>query len=109
MYNGVTVTWDAIGSTRSVSAINNIGQTNTPVYMNDGSTLVTTSTTPTGLWSGSLLHSIDEDVSGTLRQNLVVFTGTTTAGVASGNPLGGCPRNSLSILRVAMVLRPERL
>jgi hypothetical protein len=96
-YYGDTVAWDAIGSTHSVNAIDNIGQTNTPVYLNDGQTLVTTSTTATGLWSGSLLHAINKDVSGVLRQNLVIFTGTTTAGVHSGNPLGGSLFGSVTI------------
>ena len=49
-YNGVVVDWLAIGSTDSVDAIDHVGQANAPVYLSDG-TLVTTSTTPAGLWS----------------------------------------------------------
>jgi hypothetical protein len=62
-YNGSVVNWMAVGSTSSVSAINNVAQTTTPVYLADG-TLVTPSTTSTGLWSGSILNPIDEDLSG---------------------------------------------
>jgi hypothetical protein len=86
-YNGSVVTWDAIGSTSRVNAIDNVGQTNTPVYMADG-TLVTSSTTSTGLWSGSLQNPIDEDLSGKSEAFFAVLTGTTTTGVASADPLG---------------------
>lgn len=88
-YDGSVVNWVAIGSTRSVSAINNVGQTPTPVYLADG-TLVTTSTTSTGLWSGSLLNPINEDLSGmgVSTGSTGLWTGTNTNGSASANPLG---------------------
>ncbi len=88
-YDGSAVNWVAIGSTSSVSAINNVGQTATPVYLADG-TLVTTSTTSTGLWSGSLLNPIDEDLSGMgLHSGSTgVWSGSNTAGKSSGNSLG---------------------
>ena len=88
-YDGSVVNWVAIGSTRSVSAINNVGQTPTPVYLADG-TLVTTSTTSTGLWSGSLLNPINEDLSGmgVNTGSTGLWTGTNTNGSASANPLG---------------------
>ena len=62
-YNGSVVSWVAIGSTSTVNAIDNVGQTPTPVYLADG-TLVTSSTTTSGLWSGTLQNSINEDLSG---------------------------------------------
>jgi len=86
-YNGSVVTWDAIGSTSSVNAIDNVGQSAAPLYLADG-TFVTSSTTSTGLWSGSLQHAIDEDLSGALKAFLAVFTGTTRSGVSSNDPLG---------------------
>jgi hypothetical protein len=49
-YNGVLVNWLAIGSTDSVDAIDHVGQANAPVFLPDG-TLVTVSTTSSGLWS----------------------------------------------------------
>ncbi len=89
-YNGSVVKWDAIGSTSSsANAINNVGQTMTPVYLADG-TLVTTSTTSTGLSSGTLLHPIDETLSGMgiSTGSTGVWTGTNTNGSASSNHLG---------------------
>ncbi len=62
-YNGVVVNWLAIGSTDSVDAIDHVGQAITPVYLSDG-TLVTTTTTTAGLWSGTLLHQINLDLAG---------------------------------------------
>jgi hypothetical protein len=85
-YDGVAVTFAAIVSTSSVNAIDNVGQTQTPVFLADG-TLVTTSTTSSGLWSGSLLHPIDEDLSGTLQSPLSIWTGTNSSGTAA-TPLG---------------------
>ncbi len=87
-YAGSVVTWEAIGSTVSESAINNVGQTATPVYLADG-TLVTTSTTSSGLWSGSILNPIDEDLSGkgVSSGSTGVWTGTNTNGSASANHL----------------------
>jgi hypothetical protein len=88
-YDGSVVNWVAIGSTSSTSAINNVGQTLTPVYLADG-TLVTTSTTSTGLWSGSLLNPIDETISGMgiHSGSTGTWTGTNTNGSVSSNPLG---------------------
>ena len=88
-YDGSVVNWVAIGSTRSTSAINNVGQSQTPVYLANGK-LVTTSTTSTGLWSGSLLNPINEDLSGmgVHTGSTGVWTGTNTNGSASADPLG---------------------
>src|SRR5262249_35813387 len=67
----------------------NVGQTTTPVYLVDG-TLVTTSTTSAGLWSGSILHAIDEDIAGMGLHtgSTGVWTGTNTNGSSSANHLG---------------------
>ena len=85
-YNGMAVTWSVIGSTFAVNAIDNIGQTLTPVFLSDG-TLVTSDTTSSGLWSGSILHPINEDLSGSVHSGLGVYTGTTKSGQHSNNPL----------------------
>jgi hypothetical protein len=92
-YNGSVVNWDAIGSTATVNAIDNVGQQPiVGVFLADG-TLVTTSTTTTGLWSGTLSNAIIEDLS-SVANFAFVWTGTTSAGVAatvgvaSSGPLG---------------------
>jgi hypothetical protein len=85
-YNGSVVHWDVIGSTFAVSAIDNISQSKTPVYLADG-TLVTTSVDSSGLWSGSILNPINEDLSGSVHNSLAVYTGTLSTGHRSNDPL----------------------
>jgi PEP-CTERM motif len=87
-YNGEVVTWLAIGSTDSVDAIDHVGQAKAPVYLSDG-TLVTTTTTPAGLWSGALVHEINRDLAGNPVDSLFfVWTGTNPTGSGFGGPLG---------------------
>ncbi len=81
-YNGATITWQAIGSTSSVNAIDHIGVTGDAVYLPDG-TLVASTDSTSGLWSGNILHSINEFISGTTTSNVNTYTGTTTSGVAA--------------------------
>jgi hypothetical protein len=85
-YNGNVVTWSAIASTPTVAAIDNVGQTQDPVYLADG-TKVTTTTTTTGLWSGTLLHAINEDLTPTVA-NTRVWTGTNPTGREQVQQLG---------------------
>ncbi len=86
-YNGQTVQWLAIGSVGFTNAIDHIGQTNTPVYLANG-TKVTPSTTASGLWSGALESPIFTDLSGHLVHGQV-WTGTNANGVAvPGQALG---------------------
>lgn len=89
-YNGSVVTWAAIGSTATVNAIDNVGQAPiSGVYLADG-TLVTPNTTSSGLWSGSLQHPIDRDLSQPFPfLNSLVWTGTQTDGIGTpGHQLG---------------------
>jgi hypothetical protein len=88
-YNGVVVNWLAIGSTDSADAIDHVGQSITSVYLSDG-TLVTTTTTSTGLWSGALVHQINLDLAANLVQTFV-WTGTNPTGTGFGGPLGSPP------------------
>jgi hypothetical protein len=87
-YDGLLVNWLAIGSTESVDAIDHIGQGTAPVYLSDG-TLVTPTTTPTGLWSGALLHEINLDLAANpVSPFNFVWTGTNPFGTGFGGPLG---------------------
>jgi hypothetical protein len=83
-YNGILITFSAIGSTEAVSAISNIGQTGAPVYLVDG-TAIASSDTPSsgGLWSGALFAPLSEDLSGSKFGAELVWTGTEQAGTAS--------------------------
>jgi hypothetical protein len=87
IYNGSIITWVAIASTPTVDAIENVGQTETPVYLPDG-VMVTTSTTPEGLWSGTLGQPINEDISAEVivprgLEPFDVWTGTLPTGFGS--------------------------
>jgi hypothetical protein len=87
-YNGVVVDWLAIVSTDSVDAIDHVDQAAAPVYLSDG-TLVTTTTTPAGLWSGTLVHEINLDLAAiSVSPFNFVWTGTNPTGTGFGGPLG---------------------
>ena len=87
-YYGSMVSWDAIGSTSTVNAIDNIGQQAiTGVFLANG-TEVTTSTTHMGLWSGALLAPIDHDLTSN-QIHTITWTGTIPSGTAEPtSPLG---------------------
>lgn len=81
VYNGAIVTFSAIVSTSKVTAIENIGQYNAPVYLPDGSLIATSdSASAGGLWSGSLLHSINKNLTSPATLVQGVWTGTNTSG-----------------------------
>ena len=90
-YNGSVVTWVAIASTPTVNAVDNVGQSLAPVYLSNG-TEVTTSTTSSGLWSGTLLNPIGFDLNGMSVNNpyVLVWTGSfSPQGIgATGQQLG---------------------
>ncbi len=75
-YDGMTVSWQAIGSTTTDNAVAHVGSSTAGVFLASG-TEVATSTTANlgGLWSGTLLNPIDQDLTGnTLIET--VWTGT---------------------------------
>jgi hypothetical protein len=92
-YMGVTLTWSAIASTSSVNATTNIAQTNTPLYLSDGSLVATSTETsdPTGLWSTTATNHLSNPINEDLNQNIgptrLVWTGTGPDGTGF-NPLG---------------------
>ena len=79
-------TWQAVVSTAAVSAADHLGSFSTPIFRLDGAEVATGSA---GLWSGSILQSIDFDEQGAAASP-VVWTGTAENGSAK-NPLGGQP------------------
>ena len=90
-YNGVTITWQAIGSTATDNAVNHIGSSTAGVYLASGAEVAASTTSGTnGLWSGTLLHAIDQDLTGSTFSELV-WTGTAKSapfGHTSVFPLG---------------------
>lgn len=88
-YNGATVTWSAIASTSSVSAINNVGVYNVPVYLTTGVLLATSDGTSSGgLWAGTLLAQTNRGITGN-NLGVFVWTGTNPDGSKDPNyPLG---------------------
>lgn len=84
MYGGTVLTWKAIASTNTVSAISNIGSFGVPVYLASG-TRVTSSDTLTGLWSGSLQAPINEFLTAPFFFGTSVWTGTLPDGSSNGS------------------------
>ena len=83
-YNGSVISWQAIGSTTAVSAINHIGTTGDAVYLVDG-TKIASSDDTSGLWSGSLLSAPNELLDGTSAGGVSVWDGTNADGSARTN------------------------
>ncbi|MDX2035279.1 MAG: hypothetical protein SFX72_01410 [Isosphaeraceae bacterium] len=83
-YEGRVVRWQVIGSTSTVNAIDHIGSAPiSGVYLVNG-TRITGSTTASGLWSGSLLSSINQSLNPGTERREAVFTGTGANGLADG-------------------------
>ena len=90
-YAGHTVTWQAIGSTSRVNAIDHIGvhPAIQGIFLVSG-TEVSPGDGTSGLWSGSLISPIDKDINGATAFSFAIYTGTSPHGVAL-HPLGGFP------------------
>jgi hypothetical protein len=90
-YNGMTVSWQAIGSTATDNAVDHVGSSTAGVFLASGTEVATSTTADLGgLWSGTLLNPIDQDLTGnTLMET--VWTGTAKSapfGHTSVDPLG---------------------
>lgn len=79
-YQGQIVTWKAIGSTDSISAIDNIGVTGDPVYIPGGIEIAPTDD-KFGLWSGLLLFYPNAYLNG-LNANESPWSGTSSDGTS---------------------------
>jgi hypothetical protein len=82
-YDGTTLTFAAIASTASVSAINNIGVTGSPIFLSNGLEVAVIDDAE-GLWNnGNLVNPINVDL---LQQTISssVWTGTTPYGYTEG-------------------------
>jgi hypothetical protein len=94
VYDGTTLSFRAIGSTESTSAITNIGETGASVYLANG-TEVATSDDSNGWWKNApfrLIHVIDHDLLGTITSQLHINTGTNGSGTTFvGFALGDTP------------------
>jgi hypothetical protein len=89
-FNSNPITWNAIGSTSSVAARDNVGgfNTNVPVYLVTGTKVADNLTTGTnGLWSNSLIAATNVKINGTTPASPYVWTGSANDGTAL-NPLG---------------------
>jgi len=96
-----STTWTAIGSTSSVDAIDNTSTTGAGtgigIYLLNDTTIATSYT---DLWDGSIanLLNVDELGDGTSYGNNVVWTGSTSAGVAEGSvTLGNSGASSVNM------------
>jgi hypothetical protein len=92
-YYGNTIAWQAIVSSPSINAIDHIGTTaDAAIYLVDGTKVANSDTTAAhGLWSGLLLHAIDEDINQNTPDidNTRVWTGTDASGAGvSGHTVG---------------------
>ncbi|HKI18878.1 MAG TPA: hypothetical protein VKA15_13415 [Isosphaeraceae bacterium] len=98
-YNGSTITWQAIGSTEPVDAINHLGVNTsiTGVYLVNGDQVATGDGTATGgLWSGTISHAINVDINSATLSNVITWTGTLSDGQAfTPYALGEAPTPSL--------------
>ncbi len=102
-FNGQLVTFSAIGSTSTVSATTNIGIHSAAVYLADGTRIaISTTSSSGGLWSGTLLNPINEDLTGNVPIPIsLVWTGTLPNGqidalhaLGSAQPQLGDPYNT---------------
>ena len=90
-FDGQSISWHAIVSTPTTNAIDHIGASSAssiPVYLVDGKKVADSDNT-NGLWSGSLLSPIFEDINGN-RLESAVWTGTNSDGTRIlGETMGG--------------------
>jgi hypothetical protein len=77
-YNGTPLTFKAIASTSATNAIDNMGVTNSPVYLFNGVKVANTDSLA-DLWSGTILAQIDRSLV-KVQADEFVWTGTDPSG-----------------------------
>lgn len=77
--SGSPVTWKALASTASVTALTNLGIGSFPIFRLDNTQLATGST---DLWNGSIAVSLNVTQTGASAGTVQVWTGTADTGVA---------------------------
>ena len=93
-YQGSVVSWQAVASTATVNARDNVGgfNTNVPVYLTNGTLLagdLTTGTANKGLWSGSLFTTPIIGIDESSVSTRFAYTGSQADGTGnSGKQLG---------------------
>jgi hypothetical protein len=96
-YTGKKLTFSAIASTPTITAIAHIGVTNSPVFTLIGTKVANTdSTAAGGLWSGTLLSPIGNENA----TNPFVWTGTTDDGGAGSFGVLGNGAEEMSTLGI---------
>lgn len=91
-YNGVTIAWNAVVSTASVNARDNVGGygSNAAIFLVNGTKIandMTSDSSSNGLWSSNLLAAPNMRING-LTRNVTVWSGSTGAGLAWNGGLG---------------------
>ena len=96
-YNSLPVTWSALGSTTTVSAVSRLPNSMIPIYLIDGQIVANSSN---DIWSGSLLHAINLDQFGAIKTG-TYWTGSDATGHGfAGQELGtvsGITRNGSAL------------
>jgi len=91
-YNGATISWNAVVSTASVNARDNVGGygSNAAIFLVNGTKIandMTTVSSSNGLWSSNLLAAPNVRINGRTR-DVTVWSGSTGLGMAWNGGLG---------------------
>jgi hypothetical protein len=91
-YNGATISWNAVVSTASADARDNVGGygSNAAIFLVNGTRVandMTTASGSNGLWSSNLLAAPNVRINGATR-NVTVWSGSTGLGQAWNGGLG---------------------
>ncbi len=99
-YNGATISWNAVVSTASVNARDNVGGygSNAAIFLVNGTKIandMTTVSSSNGLWSSNLLAAPNVRINGRTR-DVTVWSGSTGLGMAWNGGLGTSAPNGIT-------------